>query len=163
MDTGTEKISVKPNGILDNLTLHYPNEAARHKLLDVIGDLALTGTRIRGKVIANACRGNGRTNAEARRHIRTAYEYAMSGDGSVFPCGHWFAIERDRFIMGNVNDTRLSDIFKSERYWEVQNEIHKLDMAKGSGINELVKTAQELSSFCDIPLVDEFSKVTPEE
>ncbi|KAA1242767.1 bifunctional UDP-3-O-[3-hydroxymyristoyl] N-acetylglucosamine deacetylase/3-hydroxyacyl-ACP dehydratase [Aquimarina sp. RZ0] len=48
-----ESIAIKPNGILDNLTLHYPNEAARHKLLDVIGDLALIGTRIRGKVIAN--------------------------------------------------------------------------------------------------------------
>ncbi len=48
-----ESIAVKPNGILDNLTLHYPNEAARHKLLDVLGDLALIGTRIRGKVIAN--------------------------------------------------------------------------------------------------------------
>ena len=50
---GKESISVKPNGILDNLTLHYPNEAARHKLLDIIGDLALIGTRIKGKVIAN--------------------------------------------------------------------------------------------------------------
>ncbi|WP_025740357.1 bifunctional UDP-3-O-[3-hydroxymyristoyl] N-acetylglucosamine deacetylase/3-hydroxyacyl-ACP dehydratase [Aquimarina pacifica] len=50
---GKESIAIKPNGILDNLTLHYPNEAARHKLLDVIGDLALIGTRIRGKVIAN--------------------------------------------------------------------------------------------------------------
>lgn len=50
---GKDNISVKPNGILDNLTLHYPNEAARHKLLDVIGDLALIGTRIKGKVIAN--------------------------------------------------------------------------------------------------------------
>nr|WP_298998687.1 bifunctional UDP-3-O-[3-hydroxymyristoyl] N-acetylglucosamine deacetylase/3-hydroxyacyl-ACP dehydratase [uncultured Allomuricauda sp.] len=48
-----KKLSVKPNGILDNLTLHYPNEAARHKLLDVVGDLALAGTRIQGKVIAN--------------------------------------------------------------------------------------------------------------
>lgn len=48
-----DNISVKPNGILDNLTLHWANEAARHKLLDVIGDLALVGTRIRGKVIAN--------------------------------------------------------------------------------------------------------------
>ncbi len=48
-----KKLSVKPNGILDNLTLHQPNEAARHKLLDVIGDLALAGTRIKGKVIAN--------------------------------------------------------------------------------------------------------------
>jgi UDP-3-O-[3-hydroxymyristoyl] N-acetylglucosamine deacetylase/3-hydroxyacyl-[acyl-carrier-protein] dehydratase len=50
---GKDKITVKPNGILDNLTLHYPNEAARHKLLDVIGDLALIGMRIKGKVIAN--------------------------------------------------------------------------------------------------------------
>ena len=48
-----ETISVKPNGILDNLTLHFPNEAARHKLLDVVGDLSLIGTRIQGKVIAN--------------------------------------------------------------------------------------------------------------
>ena len=48
-----DHISVKPNGILDNLTWHWANEAARHKLLDVIGDLALVGTRIRGKVIAN--------------------------------------------------------------------------------------------------------------
>jgi UDP-3-O-[3-hydroxymyristoyl] N-acetylglucosamine deacetylase / 3-hydroxyacyl-[acyl-carrier-protein] dehydratase len=50
---GKDKISVKENGILDNLTLHYPNEAARHKLLDVIGDLSLIGIRIKGKVIAN--------------------------------------------------------------------------------------------------------------
>ncbi|WP_374399208.1 bifunctional UDP-3-O-[3-hydroxymyristoyl] N-acetylglucosamine deacetylase/3-hydroxyacyl-ACP dehydratase [Flavobacterium sp.] len=48
-----ETISVKSNGILDNLTLHFPNEAARHKLLDVVGDLSLIGTRIQGKVIAN--------------------------------------------------------------------------------------------------------------
>lgn len=47
------EVAVKPNGVLDNITLHYSNEAARHKLLDVVGDLALVGTRIRGKVIAN--------------------------------------------------------------------------------------------------------------
>jgi UDP-3-O-[3-hydroxymyristoyl] N-acetylglucosamine deacetylase/3-hydroxyacyl-[acyl-carrier-protein] dehydratase len=50
---GKDEITVKPNGILDNLTLHYPNEAARHKLLDVVGDLSLIGTRIQGKIIAN--------------------------------------------------------------------------------------------------------------
>ena len=48
-----KEIAVQPNGVLDNLSLHYPNEAARHKLLDVIGDLALIGQRIRGKVIAH--------------------------------------------------------------------------------------------------------------
>ena len=50
---GKENISVQPNGILDNLSLHFSNEAARHKLLDVIGDLALVGVPIRGKVFAH--------------------------------------------------------------------------------------------------------------
>ncbi|WP_191859607.1 bifunctional UDP-3-O-[3-hydroxymyristoyl] N-acetylglucosamine deacetylase/3-hydroxyacyl-ACP dehydratase [Hanstruepera ponticola] len=48
-----DNIAVKPNGILDNLTLHHPNEAARHKLLDVLGDLALIRTHLKGKIIAN--------------------------------------------------------------------------------------------------------------
>ncbi len=47
-----EDISKNANGILNNLNLHHTNEAARHKLLDVVGDLALVGTRIRGKIIA---------------------------------------------------------------------------------------------------------------
>lgn len=48
-----ESVSIKSNGVLDNITLHYPNEAARHKLLDVVGDLALIGVKIKGKIIAN--------------------------------------------------------------------------------------------------------------
>ena len=47
-----DDIAITSNGILNNITLHHTNEAARHKLLDVIGDLALIGTRIRGKIIA---------------------------------------------------------------------------------------------------------------
>lgn len=49
----TQDITVpSPGGILNNLSLHYPNEAARHKLLDVVGDLALIGYQIKGHVIA---------------------------------------------------------------------------------------------------------------
>ncbi len=50
---GKDEIIVKSNGILDNLTLHHPNEAARHKLLDVIGDLSLCGMPIKGRIISN--------------------------------------------------------------------------------------------------------------
>ena len=50
---GKDNIAIQPNGILDNLSLHFSNEAARHKLLDVIGDLALVGVPIRGKVFAH--------------------------------------------------------------------------------------------------------------
>jgi len=48
-----DEITMRPNGILDNLTLKFPNEAARHKLLDVIGDLALAGPKLKAKIIAN--------------------------------------------------------------------------------------------------------------
>ncbi|MBO0935331.1 bifunctional UDP-3-O-[3-hydroxymyristoyl] N-acetylglucosamine deacetylase/3-hydroxyacyl-ACP dehydratase [Fibrella sp. HMF5335] len=39
-------------GILNNLQLHYPNEMARHKLLDMIGDLALIGRPIKAQILA---------------------------------------------------------------------------------------------------------------
>jgi len=39
-------------GILNNLSLHFNNEPARHKLLDLVGDLTLVGKQIKGKIIA---------------------------------------------------------------------------------------------------------------
>jgi len=46
------KVEVKPEGILNNVDLIYENEPARHKLLDVIGDLTLVGMPIKGRIIA---------------------------------------------------------------------------------------------------------------
>ena len=48
-----EKIEVKSEGYLNNLELRFPNEPARHKLLDVVGDLALIGYPIKAHIIAN--------------------------------------------------------------------------------------------------------------
>ncbi|MEY3542077.1 MAG: hypothetical protein RLZZ204_889 [Bacteroidota bacterium] len=48
-----EKIEVKSEGYLNNLELRFPNEPARHKLLDVVGDLALIGFPIKAHIIAN--------------------------------------------------------------------------------------------------------------
>lgn len=46
------KVEVLHEGILNNLELKFPNEPARHKLLDIIGDLALIGMPIKGHIIA---------------------------------------------------------------------------------------------------------------
>jgi UDP-3-O-[3-hydroxymyristoyl] N-acetylglucosamine deacetylase / 3-hydroxyacyl-[acyl-carrier-protein] dehydratase len=46
-------VEVLQEGIINNLELHFANEPARHKLLDVIGDLSLAGVRIKGHVIAS--------------------------------------------------------------------------------------------------------------
>ena len=48
-----ENIKVNEGGILNNLDLRFPNEPARHKLLDVIGDLALVGIPFKAHIIAN--------------------------------------------------------------------------------------------------------------
>lgn len=47
-----KNIGVQEKGILNNLELRYQNEPARHKLLDVIGDLTLIGKNIKGHIIA---------------------------------------------------------------------------------------------------------------
>ena len=47
-----EEIKVAREGVLNNIELRYQNEPARHKLLDMIGDLALIGTPIKGHIMA---------------------------------------------------------------------------------------------------------------
>ena len=47
-----DEISVAPQGILNNMELRYQNEPARHKLLDMIGDLALVGMHLKGHIMA---------------------------------------------------------------------------------------------------------------
>ncbi|HMK05467.1 MAG TPA: bifunctional UDP-3-O-[3-hydroxymyristoyl] N-acetylglucosamine deacetylase/3-hydroxyacyl-ACP dehydratase, partial [Ferruginibacter sp.] len=46
-------VQVSEEGILNNLQLRFPNEPARHKLLDVVGDLALVGFPFKAHIIAN--------------------------------------------------------------------------------------------------------------
>ena len=45
-------VEVKNEGILNNVELRYKNEPARHKLLDLVGDLALAGRPIKGQILA---------------------------------------------------------------------------------------------------------------
>jgi UDP-3-O-[3-hydroxymyristoyl] N-acetylglucosamine deacetylase / 3-hydroxyacyl-[acyl-carrier-protein] dehydratase len=65
---GRKKIEVKNEGYLNNLELRFANEPARHKLLDVIGDLALIGYPIKAHIIAN--RPGHSTNVDFARKIK---------------------------------------------------------------------------------------------
>lgn len=49
---GKPKVEVKKEGILNNVELRHRNEPARHKLLDVVGDLALVGRPIKAQILA---------------------------------------------------------------------------------------------------------------
>lgn len=63
-----DKIEIKSEGYLNNLELRFPNEPARHKLLDVVGDLALIGYPIKARIIAN--RPGHSSNVDFARKIK---------------------------------------------------------------------------------------------
>ncbi len=61
-------LEVREDGYLSNLTLRFPNECARHKLLDLIGDLRLCGGFLKAKITAEKA-GHG-INTEAAKQVR---------------------------------------------------------------------------------------------
>ncbi len=66
-----ESIILGSNGIINNKTLRFKNEPARHKLLDLIGDLALIGAPIKGQILA--ARPGHKSNVEFTKMLRKLY------------------------------------------------------------------------------------------
>lgn len=68
---GKERLDVKVErmGVLNTVKMHYENEPARHKLLDIVGDLALTGKFIKGHILA--ARPGHAGNVEFAKVIKT--------------------------------------------------------------------------------------------
>jgi UDP-3-O-[3-hydroxymyristoyl] N-acetylglucosamine deacetylase/3-hydroxyacyl-[acyl-carrier-protein] dehydratase len=66
---GKPQVSIsKDAGIMNNTSLHYSNEMARHKLLDVMGDLALVGRPIKAQILAS--RPGHASNIELAKKIK---------------------------------------------------------------------------------------------
>ena len=91
-------IDVVEEGILNNITLRYPNEPARHKLLDMVGDLALIGTPIKANIIAT--KPGHKTNVEFAKKIKSIIKKARLNppapayDPNVPPLYDLMAIEK---------------------------------------------------------------------
>lgn len=75
------QVKVLKEGILNNVELRYPNEPARHKLLDVIGDLSLLGVPIKAKIIAS--RPGHAANIEFTKLLKA--EYVKSKQTTMAP------------------------------------------------------------------------------
>jgi len=65
-------VAISQSGVLNTTELKFPNEPARHKLLDVIGDLSLIGVSIKGKVVAT--KPGHKVNTEIAKIIREKYK-----------------------------------------------------------------------------------------
>jgi UDP-3-O-[3-hydroxymyristoyl] N-acetylglucosamine deacetylase / 3-hydroxyacyl-[acyl-carrier-protein] dehydratase len=66
-----EVVFLGSNGILNNKPLRFKNEPARHKLLDLLGDLALVGAPMRAQILA--ARPGHASNIEFAKKIRKLY------------------------------------------------------------------------------------------
>jgi UDP-3-O-[3-hydroxymyristoyl] N-acetylglucosamine deacetylase / 3-hydroxyacyl-[acyl-carrier-protein] dehydratase len=67
-----DSVILGANGVINNRPLHFPNEPARHKLLDMIGDLALIGVPLKAQILA--ARPGHASNIEFARKIRKLYQ-----------------------------------------------------------------------------------------
>lgn len=67
----SESIILGANGILNNKHLHFKNEPARHKLLDLMGDLALIGAPLKAQILA--ARPGHAANVEFAKMVRKLY------------------------------------------------------------------------------------------
>jgi UDP-3-O-[3-hydroxymyristoyl] N-acetylglucosamine deacetylase/3-hydroxyacyl-[acyl-carrier-protein] dehydratase len=72
------KVKVLKEGILNNLELRFPNEPARHKLLDLVGDLALIGMPIKAHVLAS--RPGHFSNVQFAKMIKKMIKKEMSSE-----------------------------------------------------------------------------------
>ncbi|MDH7515790.1 MAG: bifunctional UDP-3-O-[3-hydroxymyristoyl] N-acetylglucosamine deacetylase/3-hydroxyacyl-ACP dehydratase [Bacteroidota bacterium] len=129
-----ETIHLNDHGFLNDITLRYRNEPARHKLLDLLGDLTLVGAPLKAQILA--ARPGHSSNVEFARMIRKLYlekrlikKYQVQkGDGAVFdiraindilPHRYPFllvdrivSIELDRKIVGIKNVTINEPFFQ---------------------------------------------------
>lgn len=67
-----DQVTLGENGILNNRELRFKNEPCRHKLLDVIGDLALVGVNIKAQILS--ARPGHQNNIEFARLLRNEYK-----------------------------------------------------------------------------------------
>lgn len=67
-----QKVTIGDNGILNNKELRFRNEPARHKLLDMLGDLALIGVPIKAQILA--ARPGHKANVEFAKMVRKLYQ-----------------------------------------------------------------------------------------
>lgn len=69
---GVERVTVNKEGVLNTVDLKFKNEPARHKLLDIIGDVSLLGKRIKGRIVAT--RPGHTVNVEFTRLLKRKYQ-----------------------------------------------------------------------------------------
>lgn len=71
-------VEVRSEGILNNLETYFENEPARHKLLDVVGDLSLCGKKLKGHIVAS--KPGHASNVKFAKHLKKLIKQRKADD-----------------------------------------------------------------------------------
>ncbi|MDD5360504.1 MAG: bifunctional UDP-3-O-[3-hydroxymyristoyl] N-acetylglucosamine deacetylase/3-hydroxyacyl-ACP dehydratase [Ignavibacteria bacterium] len=126
-----DKVKLGTTGILNDTPLRFKNEPARHKLLDLLGDIALIGAPIKGQILA--ARPGHRSNVEFTKILRKLYLQKK-------------AVKKYQMLKSSNGVLDIEDIMKIlphrypflliDRILEIDKEANKITGLKNVSFNE---------------------------
>ena len=125
-ELGVDYLVIKPCSDDPDGTLDAPVD--EYLALDDVFREAVACSNGDYQVVVKANKLNNRGAKSFGACFGTRFIINISGDGSVFPCGHFFNIRQEEFCMGNILDQSLREVIASDRYWQVQERISSIDV-----------------------------------
>lgn len=119
------KVEVKSEGILNNVELRYKNEPARHKLLDMVGDLALAGRPLKAQILA--ARPGHAANVAFAKKLKKAI---MASNNSALP-------DYDPKLPPLLNVNQISQMLPHRYPFLMIDKIYHLDDTSVCGVKNV--------------------------
>ncbi len=119
------KVEVKSEGILNNVELRYKNEPARHKLLDMVGDLALAGRPLKAQILA--ARPGHAANVAFAKKLKKAM---ISNNNSSLP-------QYDPKLPPLLNINQISQMLPHRYPFLMIDKIYHLDESSVCGVKNV--------------------------
>ena len=124
---------IKPCSDTANGTLNAPHE--KYGMMEDLLRKAEKETRSGYRAVVKWNKMNNCGEKDYDVCYGTPFLLQISGDGTVFPCGHFFSIRRNEFEMGNLIQQSFKDIIHSDRYWMIQEKMKTLNVHKDCETN----------------------------
>ena len=103
-------IKILKEGVLNNIQLQFQNEPARHKLLDMVGDLALIGMRVNAQIIAS--KPGHTTNIEFAKQIKSLIKKKRRKPLAASMCFSHFTSTQPLSLFDAVQDETFVGLFR---------------------------------------------------
>ena len=127
-ELGVDYASIKPCSVSKKRQFDVPYDEYNNNLFRNLLKLAEKETNDEYDVVVKWEKLSNEGKASFDVCYGTMFIISISAEGYVTPCPHLMAYDRDGFIIGNINDTRLKDLIKSKKYKDIQMKVREVDI-----------------------------------